>query len=428
MVAERLKEYKRLTSTRNQLLRQNRLTGSPVEVDYENMPKETEKAIRELDEQIASQSRSIGLPQEFRGESKVSYETSFSQHFLALAQEKGINVIELAEQHMGRDKRDLLGTYRQELKNTFAQGKPIRRKGLSDFVISLSESGALSQEKVDRLASNQSLSKQEAVVELVLQEFCKNNIYSYFKTSAPKNFNQLMDDLAGGKVSIQEFIKNRETLISKHPNLPINYVKYNPSFSWREGALDDNITNPMYDKEGAGVQPKLFTAEGNPKYVDKAFFDTYGVDMETWRQNPTFDLEQITATKNLDQYELLKATVGINKQINENNNDIGKVSPFLRPQISKDGFEKKLSYFKGGSLANLKEGLTDIVQNKRDELMYGDEVTAIDSEGKAVVSDIKVIPKYYRKPLGDGAEVVTEGTIGATVLALKQSEDRKSVV
>jgi len=450
-----LQDYKEFTAARRELLKQNRVSGSPVETNFDRMPPETVKAIANLDNKISSLSKSLRPSEEI--ESPINFETQFTEQFHAEAKQKNVTNLELAEEHMHQDKSDLLGTYRQELRSFF-QGGTLRNMGLIRLVNNLQGSEVFNAKAVDEVTleflknktdqsdfirATELIAKRDngeklSVLDnellnsfrnpikenIILEEFAKRNIYSYFKVSAPQGYKNMVEELKQDPELTKQFITDRATAVANNPNIPLIYLTYNPGYTWREGAMEEgkNSENPAYDKNGGRVQPNI------QKYADDEFFNQYGIDKGAWLANPEFDLKKLTATRNVDEFTLLQEVIGMNKLILENYGDTGIVSPYMRQQMRKEDLEKKVSYFKKGGLVNLKESLGDIVSNRRDEMQYGEVVelkNLKDEEGKVIVGSVQVVPKYYQYMVDD-AETLTEGNIGASVIAYKQSEIYKS--
>lgn len=449
-----LEDYKEFTAARRELLKQNRVSGSPVETNYDRMPVETREAIVRLDEKISDLSKSIRPTEEV--ESPINFETQFTEQFEASAKHEGKTSLQLAKEHMPQDKSDLLGSHRLELRNFFAGGT-LTSLSLSRLVNNLQESGVFNTETVDEETLNylgsedkanfikisNLIDKRKSGVELsileskllesyrntikeniILEEFAKRNVYSYFKISAPQGYQNMIEAFKEDPELTKQFILNRDTAIGSNPNLPLKYLTYNPGFSWREGSLEEGKAseNINYDKNGGRIQPNI------QKYVDKEFFDHYGINMNSWVANPEFDLNKLTATRNIDEFTLLQEVTDMNRVIIENYGDTGVVDPSLRQQMRKDDLEKKMSYLKKGSIVNLKDSLWDIVANRRDEMQYGEVIESKnlkDAEGKPIVGTVQVVPKYYQRMIEDPT-TLSEGVIGASVIALKQSEIYKS--
>lgn len=449
-----LEDYKEFTSARRELLKQNRVSGSPVETNYDRMPVETREAIVKLDEKISSLSKSLRPAEDV--ESPIDFETQFTEQFAAIAKHEGKTSLQLAKEHMPQDKSDLLGSYRLELRRFFAGGA-LNSLSLSRLVNNLSASGVLNSEAIDEETLNflESASKSDFFKvsdlidkrkkgaalssleqelldsfrnpikeNMILEEFAKRNVHSYFKISAPQGYQDMIESFKQDPELTKQFILNRDSAVKSNPSLPLKYLTYNPGFSWREGALEEGKAseNKNYDKNGGRVQPNL------QKYADKEFFNHYGINMDAWLANPEFDLNNLTATRNMDEFTLLQQVTDMNKTIIENYGDTGIVDPSLRQQMRKEDLEKKVSYVKKGSFVNLKDSLWDIVANRRDEMQYGEVIESKnlkDENGKAVVGTIQVVPKYYQQMIEDPG-TLSEGSIGTSVIALKQSEIYKS--
>lgn len=430
-----IERYKDLTTSRRELLKQNRQSGSPIEINYDDMPLDTREAIKRLDNEIAKVRRSIKIDQEaFEGEG-MNLERDFTEDFYKMAQAEGLSVLDYAERHMPIEKKENLYEYRKALRKFFAQGAmgEITNIGLSRVIQQAQESGALSGELFQTLTQG-GMTNSEAFTEIVLREYAKTSVYSYFKTTAPQGYKNMIKEFQENPELVKEFILDRESAVnnSNYSNLPLQYLQYNPGFTWREGALEEGTKNEnkFYDKNGGKVQPKLFDKNGNPKYIDTKFFDKYGINLDQWRQNPIFDYDELSkmVTRNKDEFEFLKETRKMHQATIDAYGDTGVISPNLRQQIRKQDLEKMMSYTKRGAMVNMKDALTDMVSNKRDEMLYGEVIEdkhLKDADGNSVVSTIQVVPKYYQSLMEDPA-TISESTMASAVIAYHQAEIYKS--
>ena len=78
---------------------------------------------------------------------------------------------------------------------------------------------------------------------------------------------------------------------------------------------------------------------------------------------------------NQDEFDLLVKVTNLREMSLKEQGDDITGNKYLRPQISKDNFEKVLDAHKGGLGSNIKDFFTDMAKSKKDEKDYGEELS-----------------------------------------------------
>jgi hypothetical protein len=391
---DNLKESQRL---RMLLLKQNKYSNSAIETDVHSMVGTTRRRIIELDADIAEARRSIKLPEEYQAEiTEMEGESEVNEDFNKLLIESGLSVYEFSLQHMTPRNTQRAREFAQQLEDNVAGNSTSMKSRYDDFINEMISEGRLT-----------GMTREEAMIELK-GLFAKRYVASYFKRYQPSGYSLALEKLKTGSVKISEMISNREEFVKQNPEF--RYLEIVPDYSWSDNTVNPEYENPNF-KDGLPVVPKV------SKYLNKKFFQKYGIPESQYLDSKIDDLRLLTPTKNIKEYEFLVKMVSLNEEILKIYGEEGKVSKYQRPQISKKAFEKHLSAYAGGGKLikkNVRDFFKDVATSRKDELEYGVE---IDNLGASDI-DVKLIPKYYLSQLED-PDFVTENSIEAVMVAYK---------
>lgn len=398
-----LDELISLQRSRKAILKQNKYANSAVETDVHHMTTLTRDRLIELDSDIADTRSAMNLPFEVTEEvSQPSGESALNEDYTKMHTESGLTEYDFALEHMTDKNSVKVKTFALQI-DTIIRGKRSRVKQIyDDFLQEMVSSGELA-----------GLSRKDAV-ELLKNEYAKRHVVSYFKRFQPTGYTQALEKLKSGEVKISDLIENKEELLKNNPEF--EFIEITPDYSWSEDLSNTDYLNPNF-KLGLANRPRL------DKYLDDEFFTKYGISKQQYLDAEEDNLENLTATQNKEEFEFLKRMVKLNEESIELLGETGKVSKYQRPQISKEGFEKRAYGFNKNSSVkdNIKDTFSDMVSSKVDEKEYGETVEGLDPSDV----NVKVIPKYFQNKL-DKASLITENTLQSVMLnyqgALKYRE------
>jgi hypothetical protein len=398
-------QHNKLTNLRKYLLKQNKKVGSTLDVNVHGMDNKTRLKLLEIESEITRTRRNINLPEEFKQTTSENTTVELSEDFWKMAVEAGLSeegdIYTFALRHMTHERKIATEEFAVQL-NSLINGDRIAMDGrYEDFLDTLEENGVINDNMT-----------REQLLRVAKDEFAKSNVASYFKKYLPSDFNDMVSQMKTGQIKMSDFLSENPSVFEQNPALA--NIKITPDYTWTESISSSQLLNPAYKKGEYYLQL-------NEKYIDKSWFDHYGISLESYRSNPTDNLEQLRATKNVEEFEYLKAYMSIREQVLKNYNDTDRVNKWQRVQIAKSEFEK---YSRTNVLLNIgsytKDSIKEFTQNRIDEKAYGEEVEGINliQEGSEV--SVRAIPKYFQKKLED-PENVTESTLSAVLLDLKES-------
>jgi len=428
-----LETYKQHIQDRNALLRQFRVKGNPVDIDFANMPGEARKAIIDIDSEASTILERLNIFSELDLNPTMEFETYFTEDFKQLLSSRGrdTSLLDLALEHMSGRNRDKVTSMRHEL-DAYIQAGVDPGKGTLNFIERIGEKGVFKGNAIDAAIDKSTFTEQgealglqgeeldtyverSAQAEIVLEEYAKSKIAPYFRKSVPKGYEAFLANLKTEDGLLEDFIDGKSN------DEAAQYLEYNPSFSWRDEVNSEESINKLYNHEGSYEQPKVAPGDAND-YFNHEMTAKFGITKSEYLANPTrHDLATFTPRKNQEEYQALVDIIDMHKQVLANYDMTKSVSPHQRVQISVDGLERITDLAKTGRGKVLKDMLTDIVKVKKDEMLYGEE---LDGE-KLIDSGIRSIPRYYVSKLEDPS-IVSESTISSAVVALQRSEQYKA--
>lgn len=412
-------DLKDLQRKRRDILKQNAKVNNGMETDVNNIHGLQMTAIIELDESIAQITNELYNLEGFREvkdtfpESKSNSVRQVNEDYEKMKRESGLSDFDFVMKHITNNYQSnklqdskvvKMSDFSRQMWNLLNGKKLYTKQAYEDFFEQILETNdANGNPLITPQMSN------AEVLEVLKNEFAKTQVPSYFTRFTPEGYDSLINDLKNGNVEVLDILENKEALYDKHPVL--RNLDFNADPSWTEDLdMQDNM-NPNFQEGGYYVQPRL------DKYVDDTFFSRYGISKSDWLKNPTMNLSELTATKNTDEFEMLKTAISWREQALELYGDTQEVNKFQRPQITSSTFEKVARIKNTFDIGEVKDFVKDIYQNRIDEKMFGEQ----DDEGENLANlGIKIIPKYFNRQVED-ATSLTESTITAGLLDLQQA-------
>ncbi len=410
-----LEIYNALQSRRKDLLKKNRKGNNSMEVDVANMSGRQKETIVSLDNEIEEKRRDIGLPAEFydNDQSESTSSKGVNEDYNNLLKESGMTAFDFTLMHLTRDYSAEAYQSRNVIKlNDFAKEITDLVNGRGFMVKDAYE--AFFQETLNKknpetgeyLITGDMANPE--VIQVLKDEFAKKYAPSYFQRYSPEGYDALVKDLKDGKIKMSQIIKDKSKFADKHP--VVNSLDFTPDYSWSEDLNSSEFFNDTYHEGGYYLKPRL------DKYIDDSYFEKYGVSKKQFLETGSTNLDDYTPTKNIEEYELLKKVIGWREQTLTNYGDTEQINKFQRPQITSSTFEKVSKPRNWTSVAEVKDFFKDIVENRIDEKMLGEQLDGTN----LAASDVKIIPKYFQQRVEDAGSL-TENVLSAGLLDLQQS-------
>lgn len=388
-----LEVLKSLMVRKREIIKQYRKFGDSTEIAMDDMTGTVRGAIIDIEAQIAEQRRILNVKNITERTSTPISKRVVSDTFKAEQKERGLAVFEFAKEHMTKDNILELDNFDKYLRDNLIRGfdtEIVQR--YEDFIREQRTLGVISVgDDVNTTYNN------------LRDAFATSKLASYAYSYKIEEFTNLLQQAKRGDVNLSEFFRNPD----KHPIL--EYAKLNVDFDWAEST---NKTNEFFFSSFGKSIPNF------EKYKDAEVLNHYGISDEAYIKAGG-DLTQITANSNVEEFEMLKEAIAINKEINKITGDNTNI--YLRPQVSKTYYEKvksnvtTLSPKKLGT--EIKDSIFDSFSYRADEKDFGET----DANGVPLnASGVKVPPRMFRNKIED-ANLLTEDTISASSLALEQA-------
>lgn len=389
-----LEKLKSAQSTRKNLLKQNRRSDSTIETDVHHMTTQARQALLELDEEISDIRIALSVPFEESEEAEETvqyFEQGLNEDYQRMLTESGKSEYDFALQHMSRRSRVRTERFGQQIEDFVNGRKSYLDQAFDNFVNESFERGLIPEN-----------SGPKEMIRILKNEYAKRNLATYFKRFQPTGYTEMLNAMKSGELSIADILDE-----NKRPGLEaqyeaLKYLEITPEYSWSEDVNNEEYINPNFKAKGQRTQPKFLNDE---------FFERYGISKEAYLELEDEDISKLKPTRNQDEFDLLVKVTNLREMSLKEQGDDITGNKYLRPQISKDNFEKVLDAHKGGLGSNIKDFFTDMAKSKKDEKDYGEELS--DSG-----VNIKVVPKYYQDLLEDPS-LVTENAIEAAMVDLK---------
>lgn len=390
-----LEDLKKAQSKRKELLKQNRRSDSTIETDVKHMTTQARKALLELDEEISEIRIALAVPFEQSEEDAdviAYFEQGLNEDYQKMLTESGKDEYTFALENMSRRNRVRTERFAQQVTDFVKGRKSYLDRSFDEFVNEMFDRGMIPED-----------ASTDEIIRILKDEYAKKNLASYFRRFQPMGYTQMLNDIKDGKLKISDILdpQKRTELEAQYPAL--EYLEISPEYSWSEDVNNEENINPNFKTKGQVRQPK---------FLNKEFFNRYGIKEQDYLALEDEDISKLKPTKNQEEFELLVKVTNLRQMSLENNGDQATGNKYMRPQVSKSNFEKISSIHRGAG-TNIKDFFTDMVKSKIDEKEYGEEL-----EDTGI--NIKLIPKYYQDRL-ESADLVTENVLEAAMIDLKAS-------
>lgn len=406
-----LSQYKELQRARKDLIRQNKTISNPLETDVKNMMGTVKERLIDIDGEIDEVRRALEVPTEYY--SMITQSTtprSVNEAFEKMRIESGMSVFDFALKHMTRRNSVSVNDFALSVADIIEGKRQYTKKTYEDFI----------QQSIQNGTVRAGMTNVE-ITSALKDAYARSKVASYFQRFEPEGYTEVLAALQNGDIKLSDVISNKQDLIEEYPGL--RYLEIVPDYTWTEDVNNAEFMNPNYKASGYYLKPRV------DKYLDDEFFNRYGISKQQYLDLDTDDISRLTATKNLEEFDLLKRMIGLRKESLKNYGDQDVVNKYQLVQMSSKFFEKYARVKNIVNKGSIKDSIKDIFYNRKDEKVYGEQV---DDENLMEIGSevgVKIIPKYYQSKLED-AGALTENIIEAGLMDLKQSliySERKAV-
>lgn len=403
---ETLKSYNEASRKRKDLIKQNRNLNNPIETNAHDMSPELRVIILELDDELAELRKDLGIPKEELGEEEApTAERTLSEDYGKMLTEFGTDrEVEFALKHMSNSNRRKTEKFIEDVTGLLNGKKQHIQSRFEKFIQEM-----IDAKKVDIKRLNGEITNKDEVLKALTTEYARLNVGSYFQRFTPIGYDAALEKLKSGEVSIAEFLKDREGVISKHPDLA--NIKINPDYSWLQDVSNEKYINKNYKKGGYYVKPDI-------KYLDNEFFERYGITKEEFLALEDEDISKLTPRKNQEEYELLLILTKLREDSQKLYKNPESQNKYLRVQKSSSSFEKLLT--KGSIKAKATDLYEDLINDRVDEKAYGEVLDGLNLAEKGSEISIKSIPKYYQDKL-ESPEMISKDELASALQDYKQA-------
>ena len=405
-----LKLLRELQAKKTNILKQKRDSKNPLEINAQDITDPLKAVIRGLEDQIFELKKSIAMPFEEGVEMESVRKTN--KAFTRDKIESGKSKYEFSMMHMSANSTRKVVAFQAAIDILLDPYNGVKKtkSGYEKFIKQQVESNQKLQTQLEIFNSDTATKaeKSEAtkkIKEILFEEYAMANVASYYTKFEPKGYSEAIAKLKSGELAIDKFLtkEGRDEMIAADESGALKFVDIRPDYTWMEEVDADKMNNPRYMKEG------MFKQINMDKYLNKDFFNKYGIDIEAFKKAPTEDLNALTPTKNQEEFELLKEVYNMRVQVINKYGDQGMSNPYMRPQVNKS----KLEGYVG---INVKEWYKDFTQNREDEKEFGEQI-----EGENVDSlGVKIIPKYFQREVDD-VNALTGNILTAQLADIKQA-------
>jgi len=408
-VRNNLNTLRKLNSQRRSLLKQNRKTGFSLEIDV-RMPRETINKLLSIEQDMEEVRRLINLPEAFEPEAIYETEVKLNDDFYKMATEAGENTPDklwrFALKHMTDRKSKRTVDFHRQI-TELMEGRRLKMdKYFEKYLMSLIDKGVISTDP-------NKITKEE-VINIATTEYAKENIASYMKQFSPKGYNEVLQAIKNGELSLLSVMEGteQEYVLKDRKSFILSDLSFRPDYSWQDSEEIQSRRNPEFNPEGYYIQLK-------DKYLDMdGYFNHYGISVADWKAAGR-DSTKLKATKNVEEFEHLQNVLQMQKQIAEIYGEPTQYNIHQRPQISSSTIERVSIKGAMKTVTNgtesLKSFFRELAQNREDEMIHGEELTQSAPGQRA-----RVIPKYFQRRLKETSDV-TESSTSAVLLAMKEA-------
>jgi len=402
-----LREYQ---TQKNNILKQKRDARNPLEIHGEDMSEPLKETVRKLEDEIFDLKKSIGMPFEegVEMDSVKKVNAAFTKDKI----ESGKSKFDFAMMHMSANSKRKVVAFQAAIDILLDPYNGVKKtkSGYERFIKQQVENNSKLQKQLVIFNSDTATKKEiveatKKIKEILFEEYAMANVASYYTKFEPKGYSEAIAQLKSGELSIENFLTKdgRAEMLAADQTGVLKFIDIRPDYTWMEEVDADTMNNPRYMKEG------MFKQINMEKYLNKDFFNKYGINIEKFKANPTEDLNTLTPTKNQEEFELLKEVYNMRVQVINKYGDQGMSNPYMRPQVNKSKLE-------GNVGLNVKEWYKDFTQNREDEKEFGEQI-----EGENVDSlGVRIIPKYFQREVDD-TDALTGNIVTAALADIKQA-------
>lgn len=387
-ISDKLKD---LLERKTEILKQYQVPNNPSEIDQDKMAGNVLMTLRNIETELQTLFSDVNSILRRYDEAEVTdpviqTENTVNEAYSKSLKDSGLGELDFILKHVTeRDSNGIKEVVRRIKK--IQQGESFVDKVTQRFL-----EGYFQQEDMSVSEMRTALEGEDA--EVLAVAFGKSRVLPYFKRFAPKGYDALLQSLKTGETSVMDFVDNIKE--GKNKEGILGLLGVSTQFSWTEDEAGSTLVNKNYDEnfEGGRRQPKM------DKYLDDSFFKEYGANKTDYINNKT-----LVASSNLDKFTMLEELWDIKRKGLEAYNESDSQSIYLIPQASKgtsQKFKDFVSATPGGTISN---SIKDIIYNRVDDLGYGDR---INGEDVANIADMRLIPKYYIRPLEETSDISTE--------------------
>lgn len=405
-IALMLEDYKDMANRRAEILKSYRSSRDYSEVLADNMStpqkdtfKELEFEMSELQSAIKNTLKKQGiiLPEPAAGQNITNLSTN--RAFEGELIESGKDLIDFMLDSMHKENAKKVRRFEDYISKVFKYGANAQTKQrMEDIITNLSERFPEEYQEAVSKATN------AETVEALTTLYAKTKLPAYYKKSVPKELSDTIASIEDGTIKLSEVLSNK-TSISK-------YLDIQPNFGWVEFSNNKSLVNPKYKKAFGGRMPKF------DKYKDSEWFSHYDISEDDYHANE--DIQSMTARSNQNEFDFHKEMIRLRRESDATYKFEGNIYQAIQQSMST--WQKvKTSTRKGGLKSGLKDMFTDIVQDKVDELQYGEVVEG----GISGVDSVKLPPRYFRKRLED-PNAITRDTLSAYLLDYVKAQEYKA--
>lgn len=385
-----------LMTRKTELLKQYQVANNPSEIDFDIMSSQTKLNIRQIEEQLQTIFKDLNSVLRKYDESEIEgslieTENTVNESYLKALKDSKKDELDFILEHVtDNDKRNINEVERriQRIK----EGSDFIDKPTKRFLENYLAKGDMSVEDIRNAISG--IDSKTLVI-----EFGKTRLLPYFKRFAPLGYDEFLNNLKGGQISVANFVKEAIDLdngLRPKDGTILDYLSINTQFSWTEDELGLSYLNPNYNEnfEGGIRQPKL------DKYLNDSFFNEFGINKQNY-----MDRKELVATTKLKEFSMLEELWMLKKKGLEAYNELGSQNIYKLPQVSKGLVEKSKDFLTTSPNQTIGNSIRDIIYNRVDDLGYGER---IEGEDVRDLSDIRLIPKYHLRDLEENSDLSNE--------------------
>jgi len=229
-------------------------------------------------------------------------------------------------------------------------------------------------------------------VDLIIRDFAKTQIGSYYKKLAPEGVDSLLEKKEDE--SVVEYAKR----INADPN-----IDFIPNFSFLEDT-QQKYKNPNFDPNFEG---RTQVKKGDIKRTVPLFNEDGSVQKDEQgntkitTEDLNFESEKYKNEIENDDKKLqaLNALLNLHRKTLENYGITGQHDLYLAPQITKKGVDRVKDTVKRATSGGIKQGMKELFTYRVDDLEYGQSVGA---------EETPVIPTYYTTEIENQEELTDE--------------------